>query len=62
MIDQIKKLEISDLDKIKAIYIIRENEYGYEYLEDLLSICFLIIPSFYNKLNEKYKESKIIIF
>jgi hypothetical protein len=51
MIDKIKKLEISVLDKIKAMNIIKDHEYGYEYLEDLLCICFLIIPSFYDRLS-----------
>jgi hypothetical protein len=58
MIDVIKQLEISDIDKNKANYLINNNEYGSEYLEDLLSTCFLILPSLYNKLSEKHGENK----
>jgi hypothetical protein len=59
MIDKIKQLQISDLDKDNAISMIQNNEYGSEYLEDVLNICFLISPIFYNVSNKKYKENKV---
>lgn len=58
MIEYIKKLNLSELDRTKAIILVKNIKHGGKYLEQLLNTCFLIIPNFNDKYYDKFKENK----
>ena len=59
MVKQIECLSLSNEDKIKAINIIKNQDYGSIHLEKLLKTCFLFLPGFHEKFNKKTKKSSI---